>query len=88
MERRGRKEGIRRKLEEDEEALQGHSSSLPHPGKCNSVSSKNVYVRYCLLDLQLSKIRSLKQKKAHLMEIQVNGGTIPQKVVKIAIRLP
>ena len=43
-------------------------------------------MRKCSFDLQLSKIRSLKQKKAHLMEIQVNGGTVPEKVTEIAIR--
>lgn len=30
--------------------------------------------------LQLSKIPSLRQKKAHIMEIQINGGTIAEKV--------
>lgn len=30
--------------------------------------------------LQIRKMKGLKQKKAHLMEIQVNGGTIAQKV--------
>ena len=29
---------------------------------------------------QIRKMKGLKQKKAHLMEIQVNGGTIAQKV--------
>ena len=29
---------------------------------------------------QIKKMKSLKQKKAHLMEIQVNGGTIADKV--------
>ncbi|XP_003382777.1 PREDICTED: 60S ribosomal protein L3-like [Amphimedon queenslandica] len=41
--------------------------------------------KYCkiirvLCHTQLSKIKSLKQKKSHLMEIQVNGGTIADKV--------
>ncbi|KAI3757487.1 hypothetical protein L6452_05026 [Arctium lappa] len=30
--------------------------------------------------VQIRKMKGLKQKKAHLMEIQVNGGTIAQKV--------
>jgi len=29
---------------------------------------------------QVRKVKNLKQKKAHLMEIQVNGGTVAQKV--------
>lgn len=33
---------------------------------------------FCLLKIR--KLKGLKQKKAHLMEIQVNGGTIAQKV--------
>ncbi|KAH9330543.1 hypothetical protein KI387_002651 [Taxus chinensis] len=33
-----------------------------------------------LAHTQVKKMKGLKQKKAHLMEIQVNGGTIPQKV--------
>lgn len=41
--------------------------------------------KYCkvirvICHTQLSKIRSLRQKKSHLMEIQVNGGTVPDKV--------
>ena len=30
--------------------------------------------------IQIKKMKGLKQKKAHLMEIQVNGGTIAEKV--------
>ena len=30
--------------------------------------------------LQVHKLKGIKQKKAHLMEIQVNGGTVPEKV--------
>ena len=30
--------------------------------------------------LQLGLIKSLRQKKAHIMEIQVNGGSIADKV--------
>ncbi|KAK1403973.1 hypothetical protein POM88_003578 [Heracleum sosnowskyi] len=33
-----------------------------------------------LAHTQIRKMKGLKQKKAHLMEIQVNGGTIAQKV--------
>ncbi|KAF7803662.1 60S ribosomal protein L3 [Senna tora] len=33
-----------------------------------------------LAHTQIRKLKGLKQKKAHLMEIQVNGGTIAQKV--------
>ncbi|KAJ4758396.1 60S ribosomal protein L3 [Rhynchospora pubera] len=33
-----------------------------------------------LAHTQIRKMKGLKQKKAHLMEIQVNGGTVPQKV--------
>ncbi|CAL0300684.1 unnamed protein product [Lupinus luteus] len=33
-----------------------------------------------LAHTQIRKLKGLKQKKAHIMEIQVNGGTIPQKV--------
>ena len=29
---------------------------------------------------QLSMIKSLHQKRAHIMEIQVNGGSVPDKV--------
>ncbi|KAB1208548.1 60S ribosomal protein L3 [Morella rubra] len=41
--------------------------------------------KYCtvirvLAHTQVRKMKGLKQKKAHLMEIQVNGGTIAQKV--------
>ncbi|MBA0581217.1 hypothetical protein Gorai_023401 [Gossypium raimondii] len=41
--------------------------------------------KYCtvirvLAHTQIRKMKGLKQKKAHLMEIQVNGGTIAQKV--------
>ena len=32
------------------------------------------------LSLQLSMIKSLHQKRAHIMEIQVNGGSIEDKV--------
>jgi len=34
----------------------------------------------CLPLSQIRKMKGLKQKKAHIMEIQVNGGTIAQKV--------
>lgn len=34
----------------------------------------------CISPVQIRKMKGLKQKKAHLMEIQVNGGTIAQKV--------
>ena len=30
--------------------------------------------------VQVHKLKGIKQKKAHLMEIQVNGGTVPEKV--------
>ncbi|KAJ3707758.1 hypothetical protein LUZ61_011463 [Rhynchospora tenuis] len=33
-----------------------------------------------LAHTQIRKMKGLKQKKAHLMEIQVNGGTVPEKV--------
>ncbi|KAJ9670938.1 hypothetical protein PVL29_027092 [Vitis rotundifolia] len=33
-----------------------------------------------LVHTQIRKMKGLKQKKAHLMEIQVNGGTVAQKV--------
>ncbi|KAG4386190.1 hypothetical protein GLYMA_12G240600v4 [Glycine max] len=33
-----------------------------------------------LAHTQIRKLKGLKQKKAHLMEIQVNGGTVDQKV--------
>ncbi|MQM12852.1 hypothetical protein Taro_045770 [Colocasia esculenta] len=33
-----------------------------------------------LAHTQIKKMKGLKQKKAHLMEIQVNGGTVPEKV--------
>jgi len=33
-----------------------------------------------LAHTQIKKMKGLKQKKAHLMEIQVNGGTVAQKV--------
>ncbi|KAK1301054.1 60S ribosomal protein L3-2 [Acorus calamus] len=41
--------------------------------------------KYCsvirvLAHTQIRKMKGLKQKKAHLMEIQVNGGTIAEKV--------
>ncbi|XP_022762764.1 60S ribosomal protein L3-like isoform X2 [Durio zibethinus] len=41
--------------------------------------------KYCtvirvLAHTQIRKMKGLKQKKAHLMEIQVNGGTVAQKV--------
>lgn len=35
---------------------------------------------HCHCGFQIRKMKGLKQKKAHLMEIQVNGGTIAQKV--------
>jgi len=41
--------------------------------------------KYCsvirvIAHTQIGKIRNLGQKKAHVMEIQVNGGTIKQKI--------
>lgn len=50
---------------------------------CHTQVTDNYYCRthYCIC-LQLSKIKSLKQKKSHLMEVQVNGGTIADKVRK------
>jgi len=41
---------------------------------------KNCDVIRVIAHTQVRKIKNLKQKKAHLMEIQVNGGTIPDKV--------
>ncbi|KAF7127502.1 hypothetical protein RHSIM_Rhsim11G0085900 [Rhododendron simsii] len=35
---------------------------------------------HCYCGFQIRKMKGLKQKKAHLMEIQVNGGTVAQKV--------
>ena len=40
-----------------------------------------VTVYYSFSHPQISKIVSLRQKKAHIMEIQVNGGTIADKVI-------
>ncbi|KAG1327973.1 hypothetical protein COCNU_01G019070 [Cocos nucifera] len=40
----------------------------------------NLKMRDRLSDHLIRKMKGLKQKKAHLMEIQVNGGTVAQKV--------
>jgi len=40
----------------------------------------NSKISLLLLILQIRKMKGLKQKKAHVMEIQINGGSIAQKV--------
>uniref|UniRef100_A0A2N9IMX0 60S ribosomal protein L3 n=1 Tax=Fagus sylvatica TaxID=28930 RepID=A0A2N9IMX0_FAGSY len=54
-------------------------------GKKDIQSQLEKMKKYCtvirvLAHTQIRKMKGLKQKKAHLMEIQVNGGTIAQKV--------
>ncbi|MBA0815221.1 hypothetical protein Gohar_020983 [Gossypium harknessii] len=54
-------------------------------GKKDIQSQLEKLKKYCtvirvLAHTQIRKMKGLKQKKAHLMEIQVNGGTIAQKV--------
>ncbi|KAI3855213.1 hypothetical protein MKX03_026071 [Papaver bracteatum] len=54
-------------------------------GKKDIQSQLEKLKKYCtvirvLAHTQIRKIKGLKQKKAHLMEIQVNGGDIAQKV--------
>ncbi|TYI44172.1 hypothetical protein ES332_A01G218800v1 [Gossypium tomentosum] len=55
-----------------EKILHCNSCFGPHSGI--SPSSRSIFCSY------IRKMKGLKQKKAHLMEIQVNGGTIAQKV--------
>lgn len=54
-------------------------------GKKDVVSQLEKMKKYCtvirvLAHTQIRKMKGLKQKKAHLMEIQVNGGNVAQKV--------
>ncbi|RAL44923.1 hypothetical protein DM860_003682 [Cuscuta australis] len=54
-------------------------------GKRGMLSELEKMKKYCsvvrvLAHTQIRKMTGLKQKKAHLMEIQVNGGTVAQKV--------
>ncbi|KVI11056.1 Ribosomal protein L3 [Cynara cardunculus var. scolymus] len=55
------------------------------PGKKDIQSQLEKMKKYCnvirvLAHTQIRKMKGLKQKKAHLMEIQVNGGNVAQKV--------
>ncbi|CAI8024651.1 60S ribosomal protein L3 [Geodia barretti] len=54
-------------------------------GKASLDSDFNKLKKYCkvvraICHTQLSLIKSLNQKKSHIMEIQINGGTIAEKV--------
>lgn len=54
-------------------------------GKMGIETQLNKLKKYCtvirvLAHTQIRKIKGLKQKKAHIMEIQVNGGDVAQKV--------
>lgn len=60
-----------------ESITEGNSNSFLRPIKFYHIFLVNANL---LLPSQIRKMKGLKQKKAHLMEIQVNGGTIAQKV--------
>ena len=75
--RRGRKEGDRVGPQQDEEVLLLHQGARSHSGMFSCFLSKESIFQF--LKVQM-KILHRRQKKAHIMEIQVNGGTVPQKV--------
>jgi large subunit ribosomal protein L3e len=59
------------------------TSNLKMPSLMSAVSKWHLYNskwRKELLLCQMRKLKGIKQKKAHLMEIQINGGTIAEKV--------
>ncbi|GMY20273.1 60S ribosomal protein L3 [Fagus crenata] len=62
-----------------------HTQDESDDGKKDIQSQLEKMKKYCIVirvlaHTQIRKMKGLKQKKAHLMGIQVNGGTIAQKV--------